>query len=393
MSRWFWWSKRFLVACLVVLSVHSPASSCFLIPRSGETVRIADETAVILWDAEHQVEHFIRKGTFATSSRDFGFLVPTPTLPELSEVNSRLFDELGRITAPRIEVVTRKKPGGRQSGGCGCNPLNPFSTIENSFDGTSATPDAKMVTVHSQQTIAGQDVSVLSANDAETLANWLREHEYPVHDQLHIWLAPYVARGWKITAFKFSQVEQGETQLESQALCLSFSTAKPFYPYREPAPLPVGETDAEAGTPAPAVKTASRLLRVFFLGTERVDGKLGEGDDQDGPADQPGPRWPGQTVWSRRLFDSEQQQVLTNLDLPGEVRSGTWWLTEFEDHASPRPGWADLFFERSVNKTNQERPPIIQYRYVQQSDSQTRWLLVALAAGCVLWLKPRSRRA
>ena len=122
MSRWFWWSKRFLVACLAALLAHSPASSCFVAPRSGETVRIAQETAVILWDAEQEVEHFIRKGTFATSSRDFGFLVPTPTVPELSEVNGRLFDELGRITAPRIEVVTRKKPPSGESGGCGCSP-------------------------------------------------------------------------------------------------------------------------------------------------------------------------------------------------------------------------------------------------------------------------------
>jgi hypothetical protein len=134
-------------------------------------------------------------------------------------------------------------------------------------------------------------------------------------------------------------------------------------------------------------------LRVFFLGSERVDGVLGDSDHQEVPGDNQSKQWPGQSVWSRRLFDGEDQQVLTNLALPGEVRSGPWWLTEFEDHASPRPGWADLFFQTSVNKTNQERPPIIQYRYVQHADTQTRWLLVALAAGCVLWLRPRSRCA
>ena len=387
------WSKRVLAAGLLSLVSHSPASSCFLIPRSGETVRIANETAVILWDAEQQVEHFIRQGTFATSSRDFGFLVPTPTVPELSEVNGRLFDELGRITAPRIEVITRKKPRAGRSGGCGCDPSHMFTSIDSNFDGTAATPDAKMVTVHSQQTIAGQDVAVLSADDAETLATWLREHEYSVHDQLSAWLAPYIARGWKITAFKFAQTEEGDTQVQSQAVCLSFSTTKPFYPYREPAPLPAAETDAASGTPAPGREAPSRLLRVFFLGSERVDGVLGDSDHQEVPGDSQSKQWPGHSVWSRRLFGGEAQQVLTNLALPGEVRSGPWWLTEFEDHASPRPGWADLFFQTSVNKTNQERPPIIQYRYVQHADTQTRWLLVALAAGCVLWLRPRSRCA
>ena len=61
------------------------------------------EQAVILWDAATKTEHFIRAASFTSTSADFGFLVPTPTLPTLHEADARLFDSLGRRTVARVE--------------------------------------------------------------------------------------------------------------------------------------------------------------------------------------------------------------------------------------------------------------------------------------------------
>ena len=57
-------------------------------------VEIADEEAVIFWDPETHVEHFIRKATFRSSAPAFGFLVPTPSTPKLDEVPETVFGEL-----------------------------------------------------------------------------------------------------------------------------------------------------------------------------------------------------------------------------------------------------------------------------------------------------------
>ena len=49
-------------------------------------MRIAEESAVIVWEGATRTEHFVRRATFATTAADFGFLVPTPSKPELAEV-------------------------------------------------------------------------------------------------------------------------------------------------------------------------------------------------------------------------------------------------------------------------------------------------------------------
>jgi len=41
--------------------------------RKESVVPIAEEEAVIVWDAPHKIEHFIRRATFETA-KPFGFL-------------------------------------------------------------------------------------------------------------------------------------------------------------------------------------------------------------------------------------------------------------------------------------------------------------------------------
>ncbi|MBW2460076.1 MAG: DUF2330 domain-containing protein [Deltaproteobacteria bacterium] len=66
---------------------------------------ITSEEALIVWDAERGVEHFIRRGEFRTDADDFGFLVPTPSPPQLSEVDEDVFDRLRSHIAPPIEYT------------------------------------------------------------------------------------------------------------------------------------------------------------------------------------------------------------------------------------------------------------------------------------------------
>lgn len=366
-----WWKRCLTAGMIVALAATPSVWSCYVAPRNGETVQIAQETAVIVWDAEHKVEHFIRQGTFATSSRDFGFLVPTPTVPEFSEVDNRLFSDLKTLTAPR--VIRRALPKGPPTGGCGCLPsagMEAYRTPANLPD-----PMVKSVTVHSEQTIAGQDVVVLSADDAGAIADWLKEHEYTVDESLTTWMTPYVEQGWKITAFRFSRDAAPSGDLQSQAVCLSFATEQPFYPYREPPPTTAVEEQARQG------RLPERLLRVYFLGNGRVDGRIGAEKHA----------WPGQPVWSRDLDETEHSRWTAHIKLPGELPNGPWRLTEFEDRATPRPGTDDLLFFPSEDQSSFERPPVI--RYVHRSETGSRWFLIALAGGVIAWLRPRTVRA
>src|SRR2546426_12448714 len=59
------------------------AEGCGAVGRPGDYIRIAEESAIIIWDPVKKIEHFIRRAAFDTKSPDFGFLVPTPTMPKM----------------------------------------------------------------------------------------------------------------------------------------------------------------------------------------------------------------------------------------------------------------------------------------------------------------------
>ena len=58
---------------------------------------ISSESAIIVWDSRQKVQHFIRRAIFTTAETgepvtDFGFLVPTPTQPEIAAIDDSFFD-------------------------------------------------------------------------------------------------------------------------------------------------------------------------------------------------------------------------------------------------------------------------------------------------------------
>ena len=103
------------LAAALFLVPAEQAAGCAVAPHSGDSVQIADESAIIVWDAASKTQHFIRRATFASGARDFGFLVPTPTQPTLEEVGDEAFTTLAELTKPK--VITRTMPS--SGGGCG----------------------------------------------------------------------------------------------------------------------------------------------------------------------------------------------------------------------------------------------------------------------------------
>ena len=59
-----------------------------------------------------------------------------------------------------------------------------------------------------------------------------------------------------------------------------------------------------------------------------------------------------------------------------------WFLTEFEDRSSPRPGTDEVYFGPAPDQSPVERPPIIQYEYIDTTskDYATFFGIVFVAA-------------
>ena len=82
-----------MVVTLVILLLLPGAIGfpCAPAPPNGRRVQVLGESAVIVWDSKSKTEHFIRSATFESDSPDFGFLVPTPSVPTLQESSDQIF--------------------------------------------------------------------------------------------------------------------------------------------------------------------------------------------------------------------------------------------------------------------------------------------------------------
>ena len=336
---------------IAVIVLALVALACAPAPYAGDEIAIVEESAVIVWDPATKSEHFIRRATFrGKEGHDFGFLVPTPTAPTLAEVDDAVFEKLEARTRREIVHVTRKR--------IDWTPLILMSYYRReNASGAARQP----VEVLSTQKVAGYEAVVLSATDAAALQKWLADHGYASTPDLTEWLDAYVKKQWKITAFKIDAARP-ELAARTSAVKMSFTTDRPFFPYREPASQ--RRLSSENFT--------SRALRIWFLGPERVDGTIGDGTF-----------WPGILRRSDALPEPLRADVMSvaKLTFPPSIR-----MTAFIDQSTIRSGSDELFFARSAVQSAFVEPP-----YIERTDDTTHVPLdlVALAViilGGVVWL-------
>lgn len=315
--------KRLRLAVRVVLAgilatISEPGVyACITVPRAGDRVHISEESALIVWDAASKTEHFIRRAKFDTKAKDFGFLVPTPTRPSLSEVDDAVFAKLLDLTRPPARYVSPEDRAAEKAAAAKA----------------AAEKSAPVVTVLETKTVAGFDAAVIASNDAHALNAWLKKNAYASSPELTEWLKPYLAGGWIITAFKISNGRPGAGRAVTTAVRMSFKTERPFFPYREPA----------------VRDQTSRALELYFLSGERVEGRIG-GDSAAHTGERPGNPWPGRPLWARPLDRSAGKDLLKRVKLPEDLVPKVIWLTRFLDSSAPRPGTDELYFSRAKDQ-------------------------------------------
>ncbi|MBX3472703.1 MAG: DUF2330 domain-containing protein [Planctomycetes bacterium] len=308
----------FSLASLALVVALAPAARvlacCPAFPPGPDTrVKIAEQELLVAWSAATKTEHFVRRASFASEEAGFGFLVPTPTEPQLAEVGAGVFDRLREEIRPRVVRKTRNRyvPGslilmpltaGRKS----ARPLGMAEFAD-------ATP-AAAVDVLQQTRVAGYDAAVLRADDAAALARWLEDNGYDARPELRAWVEPYVQAKWIVTAFKFAG-EKG--RVGTGSLRMSFQTDRPLFPYRTP-------TDQRGG---------GNTLRVFYVGDGRASGGLGEGGAKP---------WAGQVKYATNAPQRPLADLLGDA-VPTADLAADAWLTAFEDETWPG-GEEDLWF-------------------------------------------------
>lgn len=328
-----------IVACAGALSLGlaPDVRACATAAPARAEVAVAQESAVVVWDARTKTEHFLRRAVFRTQAPHFGFLVPSPTRPMLAEATDEVFDRLEHVVLPEIrydDELTGVDP----------TPLSAMVFLRSSRD--AAPTAASAVRVLEERRVGAFDAAVLQADDATALATWLGERGYDERPSLTEWLEPYVAKHWIVTAFKIADPQaptdaglDPETaaavtvprSLGGGTVQMTFKTDRPFFPYREPA----DQRDARTTSLSP-----SRALRVFYVGETRAEATIGDGSTP----------FRGKTSWAGPLP--------LHVALPVAIPPGAW-LTAFEDDASPRPGVDELWLDPAKDRAPVKPPPVV----------------------------------
>jgi hypothetical protein len=331
----------------------APLTACCAAPPLGVPVVNADQTVIILWDAATRTQHFVRKASFQSEAKDFGFIVPSPSTPELEESGDDAFPFLLKLTEPAVIKVPRPI-----SLGCSAHVGSMESTLGDTY--------WNHVQVLQTKEVAGYNAVVLQADSAGALTAWLKENGYAYSAEVEAWAKPYVEGGWKFTALKIAKRAEGPDKgVAAAALRISFKTERPLFPYREPDPKAFAE----------ALGAKQRLLRIYFLAEARYRGEL----TKEVP-------WTGKVVWADKLNAQSRAQLLELLKLPAGTGPRAMWLTEFEDLWPYRAAPADVYFSRDSNQCTVHRSPIYVSTFLPKEGS-----IYAIAA--VIVLPPLLRRA
>ena len=202
MKRFF-----FVVASLAIASAFE--ACCGLYTMTKAKVEFTGQTNIVLWDAQNQMEHFIRSAKFNSTAKEFDFVAPTPSLPEISVAKTAAFDYLRDLTMPRTALNGGFRGGGSAGSGAGLRGVQVYQETE----------------------VGNFHVVTLKASDTVALKVWLEENHYTVSSTQDEWFNHYIQKNWFLTAFRVIAENKG---IKTEAIRMSFPTKVPYNPYYVP---------------------------------------------------------------------------------------------------------------------------------------------------------------
>ena len=179
---------------LLIIAGCSQSWPC-LVVSDGRKVLLSGEQILIVWNPKTKTEHFIRQASFTTETPEFGFVVPTPTVPELAAADSILFGSLATYVA---ELMPRNTLGG------GSRTLG----------GSGGGGEVEVVQV---KEVGDYVATTIRASSAKALASWLGENGFVSRPALESWCAHYARQRWVFTAFRYNGSSLGLAGMKAEA--------------------------------------------------------------------------------------------------------------------------------------------------------------------------------
>jgi len=177
-------------------------------------INLSDEKVIIVWDSQRNRQHFIRQASFTGEAKDFGFIVPTPTVPEVKTADAQAYEALGNFV---IDEQRKQRARWNTLGG---------------VDAAAPAAGAKVSVIDEFQ-VGDYTATILQATDGTAMLEWLKKNDFKTRPAMETWLDYYAQQGWTFTALKFTRPPESKYP-ETSALRISFDAKTPFYPYKMP---------------------------------------------------------------------------------------------------------------------------------------------------------------
>ncbi|OGG86651.1 hypothetical protein A3B87_03055 [Candidatus Kuenenbacteria bacterium RIFCSPHIGHO2_02_FULL_39_13] len=208
--------KRIAFALLAVsfLAPTVVLADGMIVPRPDRYVWETEQKAVIFY--ENNQETLVLSVSFQGNAEDFAWIVPTPSRPEVSKSSDELFTSLQELTAP---IYDYPQP----------MPLR---------DASSVGYDEQGVYVLETKQIDYYKITVLEANNVDSLSQWLKDNGYQYPESGKYILDSYIKSGWYFTAIKIvddyasANIEYQLNSGHAIPLKLEFAASKIVYPLK-----------------------------------------------------------------------------------------------------------------------------------------------------------------
>ena len=207
-----------LVGALSLTLVSNVAEACGCFAPPDPTVPVVQAGERILFAVQNGVVTAHIQIQYAGDAKDFGWLLPLPSVPTLKLGTEELFTQLIRTTQPRYFV---RNTFTGNCGGLRSPSANAGFSESDSVDAGSSSP---LVT---ESSIGPYHYAVLKADSKEEMFKWLTDNHYFIPTGTDETVGPYINPGAYFLALK---LKSGKSAGDIQPVVLSYASELPMIP-------------------------------------------------------------------------------------------------------------------------------------------------------------------
>ncbi len=247
---------RVLAILLAILTTHAAFADGIVLPRVVDpaSIRIPDQQALISFSEGYQTLA-IETRFSADAGSEFAWIVPTPSVPEVSAGTLGTFPSLRAIFAPTLRRFEWPVPAivlgtviliialdfmiwRKRSRILDYTAVVIVLLIAGIFllpalgKPRGSASDPSVVQVHERSVIGAFDVAVVSATDGSALTGWLAQNGFAAPPAILPVISDYAAQGWCFVASRLRRDAAGQAVMTPHPLVLRFATTQPVYPMR-----------------------------------------------------------------------------------------------------------------------------------------------------------------